>query len=538
VNPYWKNDAITLYCGDCREVLRELPDKSVHCVITSPPYWGLRDYGVDGQLGLESTLELYVQHLVEVFREVWRVLRDDGTLWLNLGSSYASGDRNPSQSRPVQREPACGSDGKERRGLPMTDPACSHCGGECPADFQSHQCHISRSDQRPHGGVEHPCKTDHDNGLVGSVQASPDVSARGAQASTKPSSCDCGLDACGHATMASVCQKGSQTSVGDVPLSACMGQNTHDMSSTSQPSVDRTQDMESFFSASDLPPGSMSHDYTTMFHGVKFKPKDLIPIPWMVAMALQADGWWLRSDIIWRKVNCMPSNVRDRPTTSHEYVFLLAKSRKYYYDQDAIREPHPLGRNKRTVWAIPTRPYHGAHYAVFPPDLVEPMILAGTSAKGCCPKCGAPWERIVTKGELIQQHWAPGTQKKINKVWGKYGESSVMATGFIRPNITIGWRPTCRCSGLTLIEDPPRPPYTDDPYEETIYTLRMNKWLEYWEGFVGDGLRSLYEAEPKDPCVVLDPFAGSGTVGEVAIKHNRRAILIELSETYCRIDPS
>jgi len=427
VNPYWKNDAITLYCGDCREVLRELPENSVHCVITSPPYWGLRDYGVDGQLGLEPTAELYVQHLVEVFREVRRVLRDDGTLWLNLGSSYAGSNKGMSRNGP--------SHGPKQR-----------------------------------------------------------------------------------------------TNRGSMGLPV--------------------------FS---VPTG--------------FKPKDLVPIPWMVAMALQADGWWLRSDIIWQKVNCMPESVRDRPTTSHEYIFLLAKSRKYYYDQDAIREPHkpealgryeyefwpegtkeaegagrpdgapntggmksphPLGRNKRTVWAIPTRPYHGAHYAVFPPDLVEPMILAGTSAKGCCPKCGAPWERIVTKGEPIQQHWAPGTQKKINKVWGKYGESSIMETGFIRPNITIGWRPTCRCSGLTLIKDPPRPPYTDDPYEETVHTLRMNKWLEHWEGFVGDGLRSLYEAEPKAPCVVLDPFAGSGTVGEVAIKHNRRAILIELSETYCR----
>jgi len=404
VNPYWKNDAITLYCGDCREVLRELPDESVHCVITSPPYWGLRDYGVDGQLGLEPTAELYVQHLVEVFREVWRVLRDDGTLWLNLGSSYAGSGKGMSRNGP--------SHGPKQR-----------------------------------------------------------------------------------------------TNRGSVNLPVF-----------------------------GVPTG--------------FKPKDLVPIPWMVAMALQADGWWLRSDIIWQKPNCMPSSVRDRPTISHEYVFLLTKSARYYYDQEAIKEPArdwgtrdrkegsafvngtpggsrqsggkdcnfaSRGRNKRSVWTILTRPYGGAHYAVFPPDLVEPIILAGTSAKGCCPKCGAPWERIVTKGEPIQQHWAPGTQKKIGKAQGKHGKSSIMETGFVRLNTTVGWRPTCKCSGLTLIKDPPRPPHTDDPCEEAAHMLRMNKWLEHWEGFIGD-----------------DPFAGSGTVGEVAIKHNRRAILIELSETYCR----
>jgi len=426
---YWESDGVTLYCGDCREVLQELPDESVHCVITSPPYWGLRDYGVDGQLGLEPTAGLYVQHLVEVFREVRRVLRDDGTLWLVVGDSYAA-----------------------------------------------------------------------------------------------------------------------------TPKGSLAGQDKSGLTST------RTQERALVRGVDKLA-------------GSGLKPKDLVGIPWRVAFALQADGWWLRSDIIWQKINCMPESVRDRPTTSHEYIFLLAKSRKYYYDQDAIREPHksetlgrykyefwpegtkeaegagrldsapntggmkslhPLGRNKRTVWAIPTRPYHGAHYAVFPPDLVEPMILAGTSAKGCCPKCGAPWERIVTKGEPIQQHWAPGTQKKIGKAQGKHGKSSIMETGFVRPGTTVGWRPTCKCSGLTLIKDPPRPPYTDDPYEETVHTQRMNKWLELWEGFNGDGLHSLYEAEPKDPCIVLDPFAGSGTVGEVAVKHNRRAILIELSETYCR----
>lgn len=177
------------------------------------------------------------------------------------------------------------------------------------------------------------------------------------------------------------------------------------------------------------------------------KPKDLCMIPARVALALQADGWWLRSDIIWAKPNPMPESVTDRPTTSHEHVFLLAKSKSYYYDADAVREPHlhggdgltkherlsnnptlangmspasisqsgwtamkgnPAGRNKRTVWTIATAPYSGAHFATFPPKLVEPMILAGTSERGACPECGGPWVRCVETVGYDRQRWAPG----------------------------------------------------------------------------------------------------------------------------------
>src|SRR5690606_28083797 len=254
--------------GDVIETLRTLPDGFVHTCVTSPPYWGLRDYGVPGQIGLEETPEEYVEKMGEVFREVRRVLRDDGTLWLNLGDSYAN----------------------------------SNAGGNRRMSLKS----------------------------------------------TK------GL-----------------------------------------------------------------------------KPKDLVGIPWRVAFALQSDGWYLRSDIIWAKPNAMPESVRDRPTKAHEYIFLMSKSPRYYYDADAIREPYarlwneknggsfakpnheeaqakkvsgalnhrgsypmpnPLGRNKRTVWSIPTKPFKGAHFAVFPPDLIEPCILAGAPEKAC-PHCGAPWVR-------------------------------------------------------------------------------------------------------------------------------------------------
>jgi DNA modification methylase len=261
-----------LLTGDVRERLAELPDASVQCCVTSPPYWGLRDYGTDGQLGLEPTPAAYVASLVAVFREVGRVLRDDGTLWLNLGDSYCGG------------------------------------GGYAP-DAPSN---LAGSKQTTIGGA---CKT---------------------TAATKTPS---GL-----------------------------------------------------------------------------KPKDLVGIPWRLAFALQADGWYLRSDIIWNKPNPMPESVTDRPTKSHEYVFLLTKSARYFYDVDAVREPisestvsrnkyawkghmgrhvpteergarnveshaelcNPLGRNTRSVWTITTQPYPDAHFATFPEALPERCIRAGT----------------------------------------------------------------------------------------------------------------------------------------------------------------
>lgn len=255
---------IKLMQGDCLQSMSELEDKIVHCCVTSPPYYGLRDYGVEGQAGLEATPEEYIANMVNVFREVNRVLRDDGTLWLNIGDSYAA-------NRSYQV-----SDGKHKS---------------------------------------------HDFG----------------------------------------------------------GSN-----------------------ASKVPAG--------------MKSKDLIGIPWMLAFALRADGWYLRQEIIWHKPNPMPESVKDRCTKAHESIFLLSKSPKYYFDSEAIKEPiaesskqrlsqdvsgqqgssrvpgktngnmKAVGdsetRNKRSVWTVTTKPYKGAHFATFPPDLIEPCILAG------CPEGG------------------------------------------------------------------------------------------------------------------------------------------------------
>lgn len=297
----------TVHHGDCLTVLKTFPDEFIDCCVTSPPYWGLRDYGVSGQLGLEKTPEEYVAKMVEVFREVKRVLKKEGTVWLNLGDSYNGSGKAGSNPEYQDRHTEFGKPSvhKERFGMP--------------------------------------------------------------------------------------------TDVEDL------------------------------------------------------KPKDLVGIPWRVAFALQADGWYLRSDIIWHKPNPMPESVTDRPTKSHEYIFLLTKSSKYYFDQEAVKEEatgydgrrdtlykggtkdmactgqhqrwkrrknddtnyggngngfkdhsgynkleNPYVRNIRSVWTIPTSPYPEAHFATFPPKLIEPCILAG------CPENGIVLDPFIGSGTVAQ----------------------------------------------------------------------------------------------------------------------------------------
>lgn len=216
-----------VYLGDAHEVLSNLPPKICQTAVTSPPYWGLRDYGLRGQIGLEEKVSDYVDKLVLVFQELRRVLKDDGTFWLNLGDSYTSGGRT--WRAPDKKNPARA---------------------------------MSRRPPTPEG----------------------------------------------------------------------------------------------------------------------LKPKDLVGVPWRVAMALQADGWYLRSEIIWHKSNPHPESVKDRPSRAHETIFLLSKSEQYYYDYEAVRERGVNGRprNRRSVWTIQTEPVSEAHFATFPTKLVEPCILAGS----------------------------------------------------------------------------------------------------------------------------------------------------------------
>jgi DNA modification methylase len=421
--------------GDCRAILPTLDAGSVHCVVTSPPYFGLRDYGtatwdggdpecghspeqrgsrfatpvsakqasntgsgsisqrdckcgarrIDAQLGLEPTPEEFVANMVAVFREVRRVLRDDGTVWLNLGDSFATGGHRA----------------------------------------------IGRLDQ------------DRDIPRYGSVGG-------GAGRKTQRSG------------------------------------------------------------------------YTADFGGLK--PKDLVGIPWRVAFALQADGWYLRSDIIWSKPNPMPESVTDRPTKSHEYVFMLSKRERYFFDQEAVREPHvggsgwatshadkpsrngygngelaaherfgehPAGRNIRSVWTIATQPYPEAHFATFPEALVVPCIKAGTSERGVCAECGAPWERVVERPVAPPEVFTETAKPQDGFVTGYHVNGVIRGAGQKlqawrdeNPSTTTGWRPSCAHDAPTV------------------------------------------------PATVLDPFGGSGTVGAVAERLSRRAILIELSPEY------
>ncbi len=236
-----------LLVGDCVESMKALPNQSINCCVTSPPYFGLRDYGVDGQIGLEQTPDEYVAKMVEVFREVRRVLRDDGTLWLNIGDSY-----------------------------------------------------VGATSQHKDGGSQ------------------------------------------GH--------------------NSCISKKT----------------------MSGIPQNGRG-DRNRALYKAGIKMKDLIGIPWMLAFALRADGWYLRQEIIWHKPNPMPESVKDRCTKAHEQIFLLTKSPRYYFDSEAMKEVAVDGtgrRNRRSVWSVATRPYKGAHFATFPPALIEPCILAGCPAGG------------------------------------------------------------------------------------------------------------------------------------------------------------
>lgn len=369
--PAYQEDGVTVFLGDAREVMADLPAESVDCVITSPPYWGLRDFGVPatvwggdsdcrhrwsrlqrgrrkdmlpsdattrrarvgltdrqdaaatnggrlcvdcdawlGSLGLEPTPQLFVTHLVELFRGVRRLLKPTGLVWLNLGDTF-------------------------------------------------YQAPMSR--------------------------------ARSAE------------------------------------------------------------------------PG--------------LKPKDLVGVPWRTALALQADGWFLRSDIVWHKQNPVPEPAHDRPRRAHELLFLLSREPRYHYDAEAVREPavtranRPLG----SVWTIASERSLGAHTATFPAKLVEPCVLAGSSAAGCCSRCGRPWERVLEISyEPLSRRHEPRKDRRVFELEQRK----------VRRARTTGWRPTCACGAEVT------------------------------------------------PSVVLDPFAGTGTTLEVARRHGRHAIAIELNPQY------
>ncbi len=520
-------DGLSVYLGKCEDVLPTLPDASVQCCVTSPPYWALRDYGVDGQLGLEATPEAYVEKMVAVFREVRRVLRDDGTVWLNLGSSYASGDMLPSRSRPEPCEQPCGNDDTEPSDSQIADPACSHSHDAHQDETCCHHARTPGSNPQASQEPQPPLQTTRDTAPADSSSTGVDSSPSGVPQSTMPSLSYCASDASDPEVLASVCPRGLQTSSGDAP--ACVGTVacTSCTAGLQPTSGHRKSGSLPLVAACDDPlcrgDCGICWSYYTM-RSLRFKAKDMIPMPWLLAMALQADGWYLRSDIIWHKPNPMPESVTDRPTKAHEYIFLLTKRPRYFYDADAVREDGPsytrkaggynkhheqgasrfggkggfsdsdvttVGRNKRTVWTVPSRSFPGAHFATFPPDLIVPCILAGTSDKGCCPECGAPWKRVTDKTRVPTR---PGTNSKVNRASDKedspYHEHSGMVVGNRDPQRhctetrTVGWQPGC------------------------------------------------YHGYDPVPCVVCDPFHGAGTSGMVCRQLGRHYVGIELNQEY------
>ena len=393
--------------GDALKMLKKMPDKSVHCCVTSPPYWNLRDYGVDGQIGLENTPKKFINTLVKVFREVKRVLRDDGTLWINIGDSYASREKN---------------------------------------------------------------RTEKQAGAGSNIQGS--------------------------------------------------------LSSQKQSLVQKTKIVDGL------------------------KQKDLVGIPWMLAFALRRDGWYLRQDIIWHKTTSMPESVTDRCTKNHEYIFLLSKSPKYYYDHVAIMQeaknpanswkgssfdkgktgavmdeyrngvrksgnkerktgkdrgcPDNTGSNvcsnvpwegvkanKRSVWSVTPRGFKESHFATFPPELIIDCIKAGTSEYGCCSDCGAPYVRKFSK-KLVPTSKAAYNSKIDSRdiqADAKDAGSNRMKDGHKSGHIneieTISWQRACICRNHTVV-----------------------------------------------PCRVLDCFSGAGTTPIVAQKLGRDWYAIDLNKSY------
>lgn len=457
-----------ILAGDSLEILKTLPDKLIQCCVTSPPYWGLRDYGVAGQLGLEKTPAEYVEKMVAVFREVKRVLRDDGTLWLNLGISYAgswgdsghptgpkpptvsSCDKHSTRSLLLQRVPACNNGGKVSQDFQAVDHACPGSCDEPQAETQNHHGSSVHNDQSVSQGERQTSQIDRDNGHSDCGQEPPVASLPGVQESTIEQSSCRPLGACDLEATALASLKEPQTMPDFVQESERKTVCTSGTSQMLPPLVVRTVGKESFFSAcgdtSCKGIGRCGLCWCRLaIPSLNVKAKDEVNIPHLVAMTLQADGWFLRQTIILHKPNPMPESVKDRCTKSHEYIFLLSKSAKYFYDYEAIREqstystearksqqnienkkcyptkerngirrlstsPKVTGnlpgrddqgracngpgqemRNKRSVWTVTTQPYKEAHFATFPQEIPRLCISAG-SKKGDTildPFCGS-----------------------------------------------------------------------------------------------------------------------------------------------------
>ena len=589
---YYRDDFVVIYNRDSRD-MAELSDESVQMVCCSPPYWGLRKYSGEQELvwgnrdcehiwedasyksrgsnnlpglsneryeelrrdtsvssafcslcgawrgayGLEPTPEMYIQHTIEIFREVKRVLRKDGVCFVNCGDSYFAGG--------VQRGRQNGKRGKELSDLTACGSSFESLCDECVkirilrnSDKSNGLVSISESSIGVSSHSHKVSKTGHHDNLGSASQVAHNGdgtlgldygqdSVVGvvpvSQVSTNPESSERLQDGCllkgdwfsSPNVLASLslvfrgceyrkaCPFFAQTFAGVSLDSLAIPHSSPDNALTADALASRKLDK--------VYDSSVPYPYYTIEHHLK--AKDLCLIPQHLAIAFQRDGWYVRSVIVWHKPNPMPESVTDRPTESHEYILMLTKSKNYYWDAEAVREKafdwgtrdrsnfrggtedpllkhHGLtncnqaetGRNIRSVWTFPTQNYAGAHFATFPEKLPELCIRAATPEVGCCSKCGAPWARITKQS---RHYKSVGTNASVE---GGIETGKRYPDWYQVESQTLGWRPPCDCKDAEAV-----------------------------------------------PALVLDPFAGSGTTLAVAKRLGRQAIGYELSTNYCRL---
>lgn len=541
--------SVQILHGDCLTVLRTMPSESINCCVTSPPYWGLRDYGVEGQLGLERTPEEYVSKMVEVFREVRRVLRDDGTLWLNLGDSYKSNPPCRVNPQSFQRDGSF-TGGSGEISHPLN---CGNIDGLKPKDLVGIPWTVAKAMRDPYYSGK--IKEEKDRAWMAAM-----MDGEGCICGFVHDRKDDGRTRTGiHITITNSSVALLDEAYRIWPVSKKEhnhhGEGHYGSLPTMRWIVHGTENKILFlreiypyliakkvqallaYNLLVFQKNAKHYGQTSQKEEINDKRKYLcglisnlnkqqtVDIPeWCVEpSSVLEPGWFLRQDIIWSKPNPMPESVTDRCTKAHEYIFLMSKSQRYFYDAVAVKEAsidpeslRPEGRNprnndaftqsnadsfaatrtgfsklagvcypqrnRRSVWTVSTAPFPGAHFATFPPKLIEPCILAGCPAQVCA-ECGAPWERIFSdrkggiEGDWHSSRKTDGfvnTKPSGQKAWDSY----------IAPQ-TVGFQPSCKCN-----------------------TLKTR------------------------PGVVLDPFGGSGTVGMVAENNGRNSILIELNPKY------